>query len=125
MKEDKIDTLRQKDVNLREAISMEEMERPQMPSDLNARLMQRVANEVNKEKPRRRFVWPWVAAACVAGVIAIPLTPPKAKEQQPIASYHYHLAPQNLTVRNMDEPRQEASFESVEKVMRGRPVMGT
>ncbi|MBR1666772.1 MAG: hypothetical protein IJ693_00690 [Bacteroidaceae bacterium] len=119
MKEDKIDTFRQKDVNLREAIRMEEMERPQMPSDLNARLMQRVANEAGKEKPHRGIVWPWIAAACVAGVIAIYLTPPKTKEHHPIA-YHHRQMPQNLTVRNMDEPYQEESFECVEKVMRGR-----
>ena len=76
MTEEKLNTLRQQDTNLRDAIRQDEMERPQMPADLNARLMQRVANQV--EKKPRRTVWPWIAAACVAGVMMIWLTPPKA-----------------------------------------------
>ena len=42
MKEDNIDTLRQQDTNLRNAIGLEEEALPTMPADLNARLMQRV-----------------------------------------------------------------------------------
>ncbi|MBQ6965863.1 MAG: hypothetical protein IJP82_09280 [Bacteroidaceae bacterium] len=121
MKEDNIDTLRQKDVNLREAISMEEMERPQMPSDLNARLMQRVAKEVNKKKAHSRIIWPWLAAACVAGVVAIFLTPPKTNEQcQLIASYRHYKMTQKPYVCNMDEAYHRKSFEDEERVMRGR-----
>lgn len=77
MKEDNFDELRLKDANLREAIRMEEMERPQMPTDLNARLMKRVNKEVNQRNQRKRIIWPLVAAACVAGIVAIFLTPPK------------------------------------------------
>ena len=76
MDEDKLNTLRQQDTNLRDAIRMDEMERPQMPADLNARLMKRMAEEQAKPQ-RRRMVWPWIAAACVAAVIAVYLTPPK------------------------------------------------
>ena len=76
MNEDKLNTLRQQDTNLRDAIRMDEMERPQMPADLNARLMKRVGEE-NAKPQRRRMLWPWVAAACVAAVIAVYLTPPK------------------------------------------------
>lgn len=76
MNEDQLNTLRQQDMNLRDAIRMDEMERPQMPADLNARLMKRMAEEQAKPQ-RRRMVWPWIAAACVAGVIAVYLTPPK------------------------------------------------
>ena len=76
MNEDKLNTLRQQDINLRDAIRMDEMERPQMPADLNARLMKRMAEEQAKPQ-RRRMLWPWIAAACVAGVIAVYLTPPK------------------------------------------------
>lgn len=114
MKEDNIDTLRQHDVNLRDAISMDEMERPQMPSDLNARLMQRVNEEVNQKKTHTRTLWPWLAAACVAGVVAIFLTPPK--ETPHMVSYHQ----QKPYVCNMDEGYIQESFESYEKVMRGR-----
>ena len=75
MTEEKISALRQKDTNLRNALKMDEAERPQMPADLNGRLMQRMANK--EEKKPRRIVWPWMAAACVAGVMMIWLMPPK------------------------------------------------
>ena len=83
MNEDKLNTLRQQDTNLRDAIRMDEMERPQMPADLNARLMKRVGEESAKPQ-RRRMLWPWIAAACVAAVIAVYLTPPKASSPTPL-----------------------------------------
>lgn len=64
--------------NLCEAIRREELSRPQMPKGLNARLMQRVDKEVNSEPKHRHIVWPWIAAACVAAMIVVYLTPPKA-----------------------------------------------
>ena len=80
MKEDNIDNLRQMDASLREAIRQEEMQRPQLAPDLNARLLQRVAEETADEPKRKRVVWPWVAAACVAAVLVVFLTPPKSGE---------------------------------------------
>jgi hypothetical protein len=80
MKEDHIDTLRQQDTNLRDAIRLEEEALPPMPVDLNARLMQRVEEERAKgiaKRKRTRILWPLVAAACVAALIAVLLTPPK------------------------------------------------
>lgn len=74
MREDKINNLAQTDVNLRDAILQEEQQLPQMPADLNARLMQRIS----AQQPRRqRRVWPWIAAACVAAILVVYLTPPK------------------------------------------------
>ena len=75
MTEEKINALRQTDTNLRDALKMDEAERAQMPADLNERLMQRMANE--EQKKPRRIIWPWIAAACVAGVMIVWLTPPK------------------------------------------------
>ena len=83
MNEDQLNTLRQQDMNLRDAIRMDEMERPQMPADLNARLMKRMAEEQAKPQ-RRRLLWPWIAAACVAAVITVYLTPPKASFPTPL-----------------------------------------
>jgi hypothetical protein len=83
MNEDQLNTLRQQDINLRDAIRMDEMERPQMPADLNARLMKRVGEESAKPQ-RRRLLWPWIAAACVAAVIAVYLTPPKVSSPTPL-----------------------------------------
>lgn len=80
MKEDILDTLRQQDTNLREAIQEEEKALPQMPADLNARLMQRV--ESGRSARKRRIIWPWIAAACVTALIAVYLTPPKAVAPQ-------------------------------------------
>ncbi|MDY6256811.1 MAG: hypothetical protein SPL58_02360 [Bacteroidaceae bacterium] len=82
MKEDNIGTLRQQDTNLRDAIRLEEEALPPMPADLNARLIKRVAKE---EKKPRRIVWPWIAAACAAGVLMIWLTPPKVTPEDVVA----------------------------------------
>lgn len=82
MTEERLNELRQMDANLRDALKMGETERPQMPADLNERLMQRVAME--KKKPRR-IIWPWIAAACVAGVLMIWLTPPKDEAKDVVA----------------------------------------
>ena len=84
MNEDQLNTLRQQDANLRDAIRMDEMELPQMPADLNARLMKRLGEENTQQQKCRRMLWPWIAAACVAAVIAVYLTPPK-EEALPVA----------------------------------------
>ena len=110
MNEDQLNTLRQQDTNLRDAIRMDEMERPQMPADLNARLMKRMGEESAKPQ-RRRMLWPWIAAACVAAVIAVYLTPPKdvvgkvneapvvaAKVEQPVVTPEQSAATTNPTV---------------------------
>ena len=75
---EELNALRKADKNLRDALSMDEAERPRIPADLNERLMQRVVNE---QKKPRRIIWPWIAAACVAGVMMVLLMPPK--EQAP------------------------------------------
>lgn len=62
----------QQDENLREALRQDEAALPQMPPDLNDRLMKRL----NQKKRQRHFtVWPCVAAACVAAVLVIWLPP--------------------------------------------------
>ena len=81
MTEEKLNALRQTDANLRDALKMDEAERAPMPADLNERLMQRMATQ--EKKPRRIVIWPWIAAACVAGVMIIWLTPPK-EETSPL-----------------------------------------
>ena len=54
MSEDKLKDLLQQDQNLRDAIRQEEAERPQMPADLNARLMQRVSAGDRREEEECR-----------------------------------------------------------------------
>lgn len=82
MTEEKINAFRQTDANLRNALETDEAERPQMPADLNERLMQRMAKE---QKQPRRIVWPWIAAACVAGIMVIWLMPPRATTTDVVA----------------------------------------
>ena len=83
MTEEKINAFRETDANLRDALRMDEAERPQMPADLNERLMQRMAGKEKKQP--RRIVWPWIAAACVAGIMMIWLMPPKATTTDVVA----------------------------------------
>ena len=107
MNEETLNTLRQQDTNLREALRFEETERPQMAADLNARLMQRMAQE---EKKPRRVIWPWIAAACVAGVMMIWLTPPKetASPTAPLQETTGVVAQENCQT---EEPKVEESRE--------------
>ena len=83
MKEEQLNNLRQQDNALREALRQDEAELPQMPADLNARLMERMAQQKPVAKTRR--LWPWVAAACVAAFIIVNIMPPKASPPAPLA----------------------------------------
>ena len=110
MKEDPIETLRQQDTNLRDAIRLEEEALPPMPADLNARLMQRVEEERAKEVTKRRRVrmlWPLVAAACVAALIAVFLTPPKGTPEDGMS------ARKPIAVK-VDKPKGEKETPHVE-----------
>ena len=64
---------------LREAIRHEEMARPSMPADLNARLMRRMEQETERKQggKRLRKLWPWIAAACVSAFIVVYTAPPE------------------------------------------------
>ena len=83
MNEDKLKALLEQDKNLRDAIRMEEAEGPQMPADLNARLMQKAQRLSTKEKSKKKW-WPWIAAACVAGFMIVYLTPPKDRTEEKV-----------------------------------------
>ena len=83
MKEEQLNTLRQQDNALREALRQDEAELPQMPADLNARLMERMAQQ--KPAVKKKRLWPWVAAACVAAIMVVLLMPPKASPPAPLA----------------------------------------
>ena len=80
--EDKLKAALQNDAALRDAIRLDEMEAPKMPSDLNARLMKRMAAEAPTAS-RTRKLWPWIAAACAVAFIAVFITPPKFGTEAP------------------------------------------
>ena len=77
MTDETYNEIRQRDKVLRDAIRLEENSRPPMPKDLNTRLMQRVEKEVGNKPKCTVRLWPWIVAACVAGVMVVFLTPPK------------------------------------------------
>ncbi len=119
MNEDKMKALLQQDMNLRDAIRQEEAERPQMPADLNARLMQRVAQE--KKQKRTRMVWPWIAAACVAGIMVVFLTPPKQtiEEKEIVAKVEKK---QEKKVEKQQESKPEAPVKAEPKATPATPA---
>ena len=85
MKEEDMNHLRQQDRNLRDALRQEEAELPQMPADLNARVMQRVGDEQPKHS---RTMWRWIAAAaCLLLIIGIgyALLPKKQLDERLVA----------------------------------------
>jgi len=96
MKEDNFDTLRQKDNALREALMQDEAELPQMPADLNARLMKRMAQQPRKSAIRR--LWPWIAAACVAVFIVVNIMPSKVSPPAPLAKERRVITPDTQKV---------------------------
>ena len=113
MREDKINNWAQTDVNLRDAIQQEEQQLPQMPADLNARLMQRMS----AQQPRRqRRVWPWIAAACVAAILVVYLTPPKFWQGSAADTAQTMLAHGTVTVA--DAP----SAPAADSVKRQEPI---
>jgi hypothetical protein len=118
MTEEKINAFRQTDANLRNALEMDEAERPQMPADLNERLMQRMAKE---QKQPRRIVWPWIAAACVAGIMVIWLMPPRATTTDVVAENTVIEQPANIN-KVEETPVAKVEENSVAKVETETPA---
>lgn len=68
MNEKDMNTLLERDNILREAISRRAQRQPSMPSDLNARLMQRM--EQSDVKPKRR-IWLYVVSGVAASILLL------------------------------------------------------
>ena len=120
MKEDKLDTLRQKDNALREALRQDEAELPQMPADLNARLMKRMAQQPRKSAIHR--LWPWIAAACVAVFIVVNIMPSKVSPPAPLAKERKVITPDTQKVEKpmiaeveMEAPQPTVAPKRAEK----------
>ena len=113
MNEKDLNQLRQQDNNLREAIARRARKCPQMPPDLNERLMERV-----EKKPRRSFpiFAKWMsAAACIVAALLIgnalldkkqTVVPQVAKTNAPTA-----IKTETSLVAQA-EPRQETKIET-------------
>lgn len=135
MREDNNKELRLKDIAIREAIRQEVPVRPQMPKDLNARLMQRVEKEVNRKPKRSVVVWPWIAAACVIGVLMMVFTPPRPTDDDALVAENKSEVKIPATtevtavkatepkVETIEKPKAEVRQEpSSRKVMTDKPV---
>ena len=113
MNEKDLNQLRQQDNSLREAIARRARKCPQMPPDLNERLMERV-----EKKPRRSFpiFAKWMsAAACIVAALLIgnalldkkqTVVPQVAKTNAPTA------IKTETTLVAQAEPRQETKIET-------------
>ena len=106
--EDKLKAAFKNDAALRDAIRLDEMEAPKMPSDLNARLMKRVAAQAPTAS-RTRKLWPWIAAACAVAFIAVFITPPKFGTQgtEMVAKVE-KVAESKASVEKTEAPAQTA-----------------
>lgn len=106
--EDKLKAALQNDAALRDAIRLDEMEAPKMPSDLNARLMKRMAAEAPTAS-RTRKLWPWIAAACAVAFIAVFITPPKfGTEGAEMVAKVEKVAESKASVEKTEAPAQTA-----------------
>ena len=104
MKEEDMNHLRQQDQNLRDALRQEEAELPQMPSDLNARLMQRMESEQPKQQ---RTMWRWMAAAaCLLLIIGIGYTLQSQQQDEPLVAQQ-SVEPQTEEPKTEPEPKAE------------------
>ena len=62
-----------------------------------------------RKKPRRRLrLWPLAAAACVAGIIAIFLAPPRTSEEQPPLALEEPRVESQEPITESQEPRVES-----------------
>ena len=111
MKEEDMNHLRQQDQNLRDALRQEEATLPQMPADLNARLMQRMESEQPKQ---HRTLWRWMAAAaCLLFFIGIGTTLlPRQQQDEPLVAQQ-SVEPQTEAPKAGPEPQAEPQVETV------------
>ena len=116
MKEEDMNHLRQQDKNLRDALRQEEAELPQMPADLNARLMQRMESE---QPNQHRTMWRWMAAAaCLLLLIGIGYTLlPKEQQDEPLLAQNT-VKSQTEAPKAEPEPQAEPQQETISPQMK-------
>ena len=112
MKEENMNHPRQQDQNLRDALRQEEAALPQMPADLNARLMQRMESEQPKHS---RTMWRWIAAAACLLLIGIGYTLlPKEQQDEPLTAQKT-VEPQTEAPKAEPEPQAEEPQQQLAK----------
>ena len=102
---------------------IEQLLKPQCEFKASETLKQEVIEKARQEiKPRRIIkMWPWLAAACVAGFMWILFAPPETQKDEALqaqrAKEQYDMERQMAYVRTSCE---QVSFESLEREMRGK-----
>lgn len=118
MNTDSKDKSLDKDINLREAVSRREKRLPRMTDGLNASLMERLEKDSGADRKRVRTIWPWIAAASVAALIAVLLAPPRTPadglaDDAPLVAQADEMQPeQTVPDDNVvpEEPETEVPF---------------
>ena len=110
---------------LREAIRHEEMARPSMPTDINARIMRRMEQETVRKKGQKRLrkLWPWLAAACVAAFILVYTAPPEKEvtESRPTAEITEAETPQRLSTEMCSTEKRSTESRTKEMIAMAKP----
>ena len=101
---------------------IEQLLKPQCEFKASDTLKQEVMEKARQEAKPRRIVkmWPWLAAACVAGFMLLLFVPPKAQNDEALqaqkAKDYNELERQIAYVRTCEQE----SFESLERDMRSK-----
>ena len=110
---------------LREAIRHEEMARPSMPTDINARIMRRMEQETVRKKglKRLRKLWPWLAAACVAAFILVYTAPPEKEvtESRSTAEITEAETPKRLSTEMCSTEKRSTESRTKEMIAMAKP----
>ena len=110
---------------LREAIRHEEMARPSMPTDINARIMQRMEQETVRKKGQKRLrkLWPWLAAACVAAFILVYTAPPEKEvtESRSTAEITEAETPKRLSTEMCSTEKRSTESRTKEMIAMAKP----
>ena len=110
---------------LREAIRHEEMARPSMPTDINARIMRRMEQETVRKKGQKRLrkLWPWLAAACVAAFILVYTAPPEKEvtESRSTAEITEAETPKRLSTEMCSTEKRSTESSNKEMIAMAKP----
>ena len=110
---------------LREAIRHEEMARPSMPTDINARIMRRMEQETVRKKGQKRLrkIWPWLAAACVAAFILVYTAPPEKEvtESRSTAEITEAETPKRLSTEMCSTEKRSTESRTKEMIAMAKP----
>jgi hypothetical protein len=102
---------------------IEQLLKPQCEFKASDTLKQEVMEKARQEAKPRRIVrmWPWLAAACVAGFMLLLFAPPETQNDEALQAQQtkerHDMERQMAYVRTSCE---QISFESLEREMRGK-----